>query len=154
MSKKESKFKKLSLTLILVTIAGIALAFWEAVSVMYLKLIPAVVESYTSLNPRFPTDLLWIEQLREISTIMVLVVFSILVGKSRWTKFAIFLWIFAIWDIFYYAFLYILTGWPPSLTTIDTVFLIPIVWRFPVYVPLTVMAIFLAASIYILKKKS
>lgn len=154
MPKKESKFKKFFPQMFLITIAGIALAFWEAIVVIYLRLIPAVLKSYTlPLIPNFPAELLRIEQAREAATIVVLAVFSLLVGKTKWQKFAVFLWIFAIWDIFYYVFLYVLIGWPSSLTTVDVVFLIPSEWRFSVYVVLTIMAILLVSSIYILKKK-
>jgi hypothetical protein len=66
-----------------------------------------------------------------------------------------FLWTFAFWDLFYYFSLYILIKWPPKLTTIDVLFLIPVPWIAPVWFPiaissLTIIVIFLLSLLRIL----
>ena len=41
----------------------------------------------------------------------------------------------------YYGSLYILIRWPPSLMTIDVLFLIPKPWIAPVWVPVTISSL-------------
>jgi hypothetical protein len=45
---------------------------------------------------------------------------------------------FGVWDILYYAWLWVLLGWPPSLLTWDVLSLIPVPWIGPVLAPLIV----------------
>ena len=42
------------------------------------------------------------------------------------------------WDILYYAWLWVFTGWPSSLDTGDLLFLIPVPWAGPVWSPVAV----------------
>lgn len=126
----------------------------EAIVVVYLRMIPTVMESHElPLIPNFPAELMFTERLREISAIIMLITFAFLVGKGRWEKLAVFLWIFAIWDLFYYVFLYSLINLSLSLLELDVVFLVPIIWRVPFISVITVMISFLMSSFYILKKK-
>ena len=147
--KKRRNLKDIFLKLSLITLFGIAFGHLEGVVVYYLRLI------LTSSLPlqNWTNSLLFIEQTREFATIVMLVVFAWLVGKSKWEKLAIFLWTFAIWDLFYYLSLYIMLGWPSSLSTMDVLFLIPAPWVAPVWVPIAVMILFLIISWYILTKK-
>jgi hypothetical protein len=152
--KLTKKKYELYLNLLLVSIFGIAMGFFEVVVVIYLRMIPAIKEFLIlPLIPRFPHEIFLIEQLREISTIIMLSSFAILIGKTWWERLAVFLWVFAIWDIFYYVCLYFLIHWPPSLLTIDVVFLVPTIWYAPVIFAITVMLGFLMSSFYIFKKK-
>ena len=147
--KKRRNLKDIFLKLSLITLFGIAFGHLEGVVVYYLRLI------LTSSLPlqNWTNSLLFIEQTREFATIVMLVVFAWLVGKSKWEKLAIFLWTFAIWDLFYYLSLYIMLGWPSSLSTMDVLFLIPVPWVAPVWVPIAIMVLFLIVSGYILTKK-
>lgn len=146
--------ERLYYKLFLITTFGIAMGFLEAVVVVYLTMIPAVMESYTlPLIPHFPAELMFTEQLREIATIVMLGSFALLIGKTWWERLAVFLWAFAVWDIFYYVSLYFLISWPPSLLTMDIVFLVPIMWYIPVISAIVVMIGFLMSSFYIFKKK-
>ena len=67
-----------------------------------------------------------------MATILMLVILALLVGGKWLEKMVVFLWTFAFWDLFYYLSLYLLIKWPPSLTTIDVLFLIPRPWIAPV----------------------
>jgi hypothetical protein len=72
-------------------------------------------------------------------------------GRPAWREgIARGLWIFGIWDLGYYAFLLWLTGFPSSLLDRDLVFLVPIVWVFPVWVPVlvSVVAILVALRLH------
>ncbi|MBI3510241.1 MAG: hypothetical protein HY064_06225 [Bacteroidetes bacterium] len=86
-------------------------------------------------------DIAITEFFREIATIIMLAGIGILVGENRLQRFAFFIYCFAIWDIFYYVFLYVLLGWPKSLLTFDVLFLIPVPWISPVICPCLISAL-------------
>jgi hypothetical protein len=135
--------------LILLAVFGISMAHFEGVVVVYLKnmLGMTITDSLRDAPGKFPKRYLNIEMTREAATIIMLIVIASLVGTS-WTERGIFfLWTFAFWDLFYYVSLYILTGWPPRLTTIDVLFLIPVPWIAPVWFPIGVSSLTILAII-------
>lgn len=71
----------------------------------------------------------------------MLLTLALLVGTSWLDKAIVFLWTFAIWDLFYYISLYLLIKWPSKLTTIDVLFLIPRPWIAPVWIPIGISSI-------------
>jgi hypothetical protein len=123
---------------LLLALFGIAMAHLEGVVVVYLRKIFGIENSQTNddLLQNFSKQYIFIEQTREVATIVLLVVLAILVGITWLDKIIVFLWTFAFWDLFYYVSLYILIKWPPKLTTIDVLFLIPRPWIAPVWVPI------------------
>ncbi len=139
----------------LVTLLGIALGYLEAVVVVYLRRIlpplPWEVTSIAEFNNLLRSHgVLFLEQTREVSTIVILLAVALLMGRKRLEKLAFFLWVFAIWDIFYYIWLKVLIGWPPSLATIDCLFLIPGSWFAPVFVPLLTSLVMMSIAIFLL----
>lgn len=134
-------------------IFSIAMAYLESAVVVYLR------EIYYPEGFSFPLtpiniDIFRTEMWREIATIIMLAGIGILTGNSSSQRFAFFLLTFAIWDIFYYVFLYILLGWPSSLLTWDILFLVPIPWVGPVITSIIVSLtmIILASSLIHFKK--
>lgn len=134
-------------------IFSIAMAYLESAVVVYLR------EIYYPEGFSFPltpinSDIFMTEMWREIATIIMLAGIGILTGNSSSQRFAFFLLTFAIWDIFYYVFLYALLGWPSSLLTWDILFLVPIPWVGPVITPIIVSLtmIILATSLIHFKK--
>lgn len=111
-----------------VTLFAIAMAFLEALFVVYLRNIYHPIGS----------SLFNLELAREASTIIMLACIGILAGRERHEKYAFFMYGFAIWDIFYYVFLKLTLNWPPSLLTWDTLFYIPVKWVSPVLAPVLV----------------
>jgi len=141
--------------LLLLAVFGLAMAHFEGVVVVYLRKAIGMLDS--DGNPevvkKVPGRYLKIEMTREAATIVMLVVIAILVGTTWVERGVFFLWTFAFWDLFYYVSLYILIKWPPKLTTIDVLFLIPVPWIAPVWFPvavssLTIIVIFI---LYLLK---
>jgi hypothetical protein len=124
--------------LLLLAVFGIAMAHLEGVVVVYLRKALGMLdmESNTESINKFPKHYLNIEMTRETATIIMLVIIAYLTGVSWVEKGIFFLWTFAFWDLFYYLSLYILIKWPPKLTTIDVLFLIPKPWIAPVWFPL------------------
>ena len=141
--------------LILLAVFGIAMAHFEGVVVVYLRKALGILDSESnkeSLN-EFPKRYLHIEMTREAATIVMLVIIAWLVGYTWIDKIVFFLWTFAFWDLFYYVSLYILIKWPPSLRTIDVLFLIPRPWIAPVWFPVGVssLTIITIAVLYLLR---
>lgn len=131
---------------IAVTFFAVAMGLLETVVVIYLR------ELYYPEGFSFPVKamaphIISTELLRELSTLVMLLTVGIMAGKNGTTRFAWFIYTFAIWDIFYYVFLKVLVSWPDSLLTWDILFLIPLTWVGPVLGPVlnSLMMILLAA---------
>jgi hypothetical protein len=79
----------------------------------------------------------------------MLLAVALLAGRNLGERVAAFLWAFAIWDAIYYLALELLVHWPPSLTTPDIYFLLPVPWGGPVWVPLLadLLMVLLAAGL-------
>jgi hypothetical protein len=122
----------------LLAVFGIAMAHLEGVVVVYLRKALGMLDSESNKESieKFPERYLNIEMTREAATIIMLVILAYLTGRSWIEKGVFFLWTFAFWDLFYYLSLYILIKWPPRLTTIDVLFLIPKPWIAPVWFPI------------------
>lgn len=120
--------------IVLALLFSISMAFLESAVVVYIR------EIYYPEGFVFPLKLMAghiviTELLREAATIIMLIVMGIVLGRNGSERFAFFLFCFAIWDIFYYIFLYLLIGWPQNLLTWDVLFMIPVTWTGPVIAP-------------------
>lgn len=138
-------------TIVWLTIFAIAMGYLETAVVVYLRQIYYPQGFRFPLQPIAPNIAL-IEFLREAATIVMLCGVGWLTGKTAIQRFAFFLYVFAVWDIFYYVFLYLLLGWPESLFTWDILFLIPVAWVGPVLAPCVValtMILFAYAVIWL-----
>lgn len=135
---------------------GAAFGYVEAAVVVYLR---ALYEPmHQRLHPhRAPDDLfpvirldqlraegpqpmrwLAVELAREAATLAMLAAAALAVARNFRQWFAAFLFVFGIWDIFFYVFLKVLLDWPPSLATWDLLFLLPVPWVGPVAAPVLV----------------
>lgn len=133
--------------------------FLEAVVVIYLRaasglqpgtpsdVIRMSGESYLRSQAigQLPQSLLTLEVLREAATILMLLSVAFLASRDSRARTAIFLWTFAIWDIFYYVALWATVRWPLSLSDPDVLFLIPVPWVSPVWFPLLVSSLAILA---------
>lgn len=141
--------------LILLAVFGIAMAHLEGVVVVYLRKILGLLDSDSNRDAveKIAPSYLKIEISREVATIVMLLVIAYLVGSTWPEKGIFFLWTFAFWDLFYYLSLYILIKWPPTLRTIDVLFLIPKPWIAPVWFPigLSSATIITIATLYLLQ---
>jgi len=140
--------------LFMLAVFGIAMAHLEGVVVVYLRSVLGITDSESNKESigKIAPKYLKIEMTREAATIIMLVIIAFLVGGSWPEKGIFFLWTFAFWDLFYYGSLYILIKWPPSLKTIDVLFLIPKPWIAPVWFPIGVstLTIIMIAALYLL----
>lgn len=125
---------------------SMAMGFLEAAVVIYLR------DLYYPSGFAFPLTLMSdknaiVELLREASTIIMLLGFGILAGRTYNERFAFFISSFAIWDIFYYVFLKIFLDWPSSFFTWDILFLIPVPWIGPVIDPILISLTMILLSV-------
>lgn len=142
--------------LCIVIIFGIAFAYIESAVVVYLREIfhpggfsfPLEVFTLTPVGRR----LLLTEIGREAATIVLIFTGAWLFGRTRHERFAYFLTIFAIWDIFYYVWLKVLIDWPASIMDWDVLFLIPCTWASPVLCPVLISAAMFAFAVVILHR--
>ena len=136
-------------TLVIAAAFGVAFGFVEAAVVVYLRsaigLVPLGNVKYPLPLQDFPHHLLVIEVAREAATIVMLVSLAFLVTRRERERWAMFLYVFALWDIAYYAGLWVTIGWPSSLLADDILFLIPVPWISNVWYPLLVSGLSVAA---------
>jgi hypothetical protein len=143
-------------------IFAIAFGFVESAVVVYLRAASGLLPGYQGtlsdvgrlsaeqykFDPKInelPPSLTSVEVFREAATMLMLVSVAVLVGRTRRESWAAFLWIFAIWDICYYAGLWTTIRWPNSLLDWDVLFLIPVPWTAQVWFPLLVSSLTVAA---------
>jgi len=123
---------------------GLAFGLVESAVVIYLRqagglgggeLFP-VLQNMTEIQQR----LFGIERIREGATLALMLAPAILFSDKLFERFLAFGIVFGVWDLAYYAFLYLLQNWPESLFTFDVLFLIPTLWVAPVLCPVLISA--------------
>jgi hypothetical protein len=114
-----------------------AFAFVEAAVVVYLRAL------YYPGGFVFPlrvlsTEHIAVELAREFSTLVMIMAVASIAAVRSWERFALFIFIFGIWDIFFYLWLKVCINWPATLFDWDILFLIPLPWIGPVIAPVLV----------------
>jgi hypothetical protein len=119
---------------------AVGMAYLESSVVVYLTgALGGRVGEIFPLRPAIQAgDLVWIELGRELATLVMIASVGLLVGRSPLERLAWASVVFGVWDIGYYAWLYVFAGWPPSLATMDLLFLLPVPWAGPIWSPLAV----------------
>ena len=69
---------------------------------------------------------------------LMLLAVAILAAQQQAECSAIFLWMFALWDIGYYVALLAMVRWPYSPTNPDVLFFIPVPWTSQVWFPILI----------------
>lgn len=108
-----------------------------------------VVERFGRMPWLLPT-----EQSREVATILMLAAVAWLAARGWRARMGAFLVIFGVWDIVYYLALYAMLRWPPSLTALDVLFLIPPGpwWTQPVWLPVVISMVMIAVGGVLFRK--
>lgn len=143
---------------------GIAFGFIEASVVIYLRAAVGLLPGYggtlsdvaglssdiyqqAQILNELPKSLLAVEFFREAATMIMLLSIALMAVKSLRERWAIFLWVFATWDIFYYIGLWATVRWPSSPLTPDVLFLIPVPWFSQVWFPILISALTMIAVV-------
>ena len=131
------------------TAYAVAMAYLESAIVVYLRRL------YYPQGFDFPLVIidvptLLIEVGRETATMVMLGTVAVAAGRTKVGKLAYFLYLFGVWDIFYYIWLKVFIDWPASLLTWDVLFLIPMPWVGPVLAPVTVALTMIGMALVLL----
>jgi hypothetical protein len=122
----------------IVTAFAIAMAWVESASVFYIRALVDRIEPYQA-NPLPLNDALgYVELWREASTLVMIATLGMLAGRTWRHRVGYAALAFGAWDIFYYVFLRIMTGWPRTLLDWDILFLLPLPWWGPVLAPVSI----------------
>jgi hypothetical protein len=138
--------KKLFKTFLWLTLFSIAMGYMESAIVVYLRKIYYPDGFNFPLTP-IESNIGLTEILREAATLIMLITFGIVAGKTKLQRFSFFIFCFGIWDIFYYVFLKILLDWPRNIFDWDILFLIPVPWVGPVIAPCILSLTMIAVAI-------
>ena len=114
---------------------AIAMAFLEAVVVVYIRGLLQITNDHVALG-----SYVTMETWREVATLVMLASMGWLAGRKRLDRWAYGWFAFGMWDIWYYVWLKVLIDWPASLLSLDTLFLIPLTWWGPVIAPMLIAA--------------
>ena len=136
-------------TLIWLSAFSIAMGYLESAVVIYLRLLYYTDGFGFPLVPITP-DIGVVEFLREAATVIMLLSIAVIGGRNIAQRFALFIYSFAVWDIFYYVFLKIFDHWPASLLTWDILFIIPVPWVGPVIAPCLVALTMIVLTLIII----
>lgn len=139
----------ISKKIIYVIVFAVAMGFMESAIVIYLRELFYPNGFNFPLQP-IPHRLAIVEILREAATVIMLVCVGYFSGRNKLQRFAFFSLAFAIWDLFYYIFLYVFLGWPSSIHTWDILFLIPVPWVGPVWAPCLLSLLMIAGAGYVI----
>lgn len=136
----KARTQRLNKLFLWITFFAVSMAFFESSVVVYLR------ELYYPEGFSFPLkhidpNIGITELMREFFSLIMIVSVAAITSRNLMQRFANFLYVFAVWDIFYYVFLKLLLGWPESLLTWDVLFLIPLTWSGPVITPVIIALI-------------
>ncbi|MDG2384795.1 MAG: hypothetical protein P8N76_24210 [Pirellulaceae bacterium] len=143
-------------TLVILTVFAAAMGLLEAAVVVYMR------QLYYAANPLeiFPLQFLnsydtVLELSREAATVVMILTVALLADRSTKTRtFAAFVFVFGVWDLFYYFWLKVLMDWPQSWLEWDVLFLIPSVWLGPWICPALIAILFAAWGFWTLRSPS
>jgi hypothetical protein len=117
---------------------AVAMAWVESAVVFYLRSLSDKLDpAHKDMLPPVP-EVHTTEVVREAATLIMLWAVGMLAGRtwrSRWGYAAV---AFGLWDVFYYVFLRVITGWPSGLMDWDVLFLLPLPWWGPVLSPMLI----------------
>jgi len=131
---------------LLVVVFAAAMAWVESAVVVYLRTLIGRVQPYQSDPLPISVGFGRVELVREAATMIMLFAVGWLAGHTRRSRLAYALIAFGVWDILYYAFLKVITGWPSSLQDWDILFLLPLPWWGPVLAPAAIAALMIAGG--------
>ncbi len=127
-------------------IFAVSMGLFEAIVVVYIREL-YYPEGFEFPLKELPKWLIVVEWTREITTLLMLGSVGWVSGKTFIKRLSVFLFLFGIWDITYYARLKVFLDWPESLLTWDILFLIPVTWVGPVLAPILCSILMIIMSI-------
>jgi hypothetical protein len=124
-----------------VVIFAVAMAWAEAATVYYLRVMVDRVDPYQAIPLPIRGNLASVELVREAATLVMIVALGTVAGRTTTTRLGYAAVAFGVWDIVYYAVLKLICDWPKSLFDWDVLFLLPLPWWGPVLAPICVASL-------------
>ena len=129
--------------LVWLALYAIAMACVEAALVVYLRMLYYPDTPLAIFPLRLLSDAHFVMELtRELSTALMILSVAWLAERDVARRFAAFVFVFGLWDIFYYAWLKLFIGWPVTLAEWDVLFLVPWPWFGPWLAPVAIALVF------------
>lgn len=132
---------RLRATWMLVVTFAAGMAWIEAACVYYLRVMVDRVEPYQPDPLPIRGVLGDVELVREGATLLMLAVTGMLAGRTWRARLGYAAIAFGSWDVLYYVFLRVISGWPASLFDWDILFLLPLPWWGPVVAPIAIASL-------------
>lgn len=115
-----------------------AMAWVESACVFYIRALVERIEPYQvnplPMNAALGRAELW----REAATLVMIAAVGVLAGRTWRQRAGYAALAFGAWDVCYYVFLRVMTGWPTSVLDWDILFLLPLPWWGPVLAPVSI----------------
>lgn len=141
--------------LVILSVYAVSMALLEAAVVVYMRRL-YYPDQQLDL---FPLDFLLqydprLELAREAATVFMIVSVALLAERRSWTRgFAAFVFVFGLWDLFYYLWLKVLIDWPRTWFEWDVLFLIPVIWLGPWICPALIAMLFVLWGGYVFRSE-
>ncbi len=129
-----------------VLLYALAMAWVEAAVVLDLRTLAGQMNPYPPQPVPGPPIVERAELVREAATLLMLGSVGWLAGRTWRSRLAYALVAFGVWDVCYYLFLKILTGWPNSCLDWDILFLLPLPWWGPVLAPVLIALLMISGG--------
>jgi hypothetical protein len=117
---------------------AVAMAWVEAASVFYIRALVDRIVPYQADPLPIKGALGNVELWREAATLVMIGTLGLLAGRTWRHRAGYAALAFGAWDIFYYVFLRLISGWPRTLLDWDILFLLPRPWWGPVLAPVSI----------------
>lgn len=123
---------------VVILVFAIAMAWLEAASVLYIRALVDRIDPYQPSPLPFNDTIGNVELWREAATLIMIATVGLLAGRTWRRRAGYAALAFGVWDILYYVFLRLISGWPRSLMDWDILFLLPLPWWGPVLAPVCI----------------
>lgn len=121
-----------------VVLFAAAMAWVESAVVLDLRTLVSRMQPYQPNPLPQSANLGTTELVREAATLVMLATVGWLAGRTRRSRLGYAMVAFGVWDILYYVWLKVISGWPRTLFDWDVLFLLPVPWWGPVLAPVLI----------------
>ena len=123
-----------------------AMAWVEAAVVLDLRTLVNRIQPYQASPLPRSANLGTAEAVREAATLVMLATVGWLAGHTWRSRLGFAVVAFGVWDILYYVWLKVITGWPQTLFDWDVLFLLPVPWWGPVLAPVLISGLMIVGG--------